>query len=410
MTLPNIRPRITDNPTCNDATLRRALEVLQEQCDAFANNLSVISPLTALWGKATRNWSSSTYDVTVNPCESDGGNVDIDTEHTVVFVNQGIKDPNVVVTQVIMYWFTADGTFATTDGLDEKVGVCRPIAQTGSATQGWAEIDSVNNSLANGGSGNSMESRFPRHTINSFEVGDTGGSASHTHDFQTDLGGDDSGNTGSSIIGFAITNTSVTGVTVGAHDSEDITDCIQDHTKAQVAATLADHTKAQVAQAIGDHPGDDIVAAIDDHDDHAHQITGTQNAAAGSDFSVAVDGDCTGAIEADNCSAAGGAEYQHNAVQDVNVSHSASANDDLAHGPHATNDPLEHNPVAMQTVTHSVTDIGHTHNLTDPGHSHAVTFPAHDHTGSTDAGSSLPPYLYLNWEERIDNSTEVTGT
>lgn len=390
------RPEIIADPTCSQQTLHEALHNLQWQINQIYGNVNVDLALTGLWGKATMNWSTSGY-VDVNPCDDSAGtNPDTGTTHRVYFTGDG--DPNVVTDEVIPYQAMEDGTYRCLKVNDDELGTVREAHNTLSR-QGWALADGTANSVGNGGTGINRVGKYAKG--HGTTAGNTGGAATHSHTITVDSGGAISQSTGSSTIGFAITNSALTSITVDAHTSSDVASMLNDHSKQDVADALANHTQADIVAAIADHTDGDIIGAIADHDSHDHNASGAVEAdtnADGTTATVVGDGDTT--------------DFENQALSHAesgqDVAHGQGGSE-VSHGPHATNDALDHTGVAMQSLTHTVNDSGHTHNLTDPGHTHTMTVSAHTHTASSSTESSEPPYVTVLYYERIDNSEEFVN-
>lgn len=333
---------------------------------------------------------------------------------------------------------------------------------------GWRLMDGVENAIGNGGTGFSFTAsanRFPRATTEQEDVGLAGGESQVTVEAHeavdvvaciadhaaknTDSGGAISGSTGSagshahagSSVGAdgGHDHAGQTGDS-GAHSHGGETGSAGDHGHTVNADIDGAHTHTVTISGAGAHDHDLTAAASSgttgsgqanlNDPGHTHTIpaTGIFNLADGDyttqEFALHyTNSAATGITDQGHTHSIGSHTHTVTAGDDGGHSHSATVSGTGAHFHHITVSDASahvHTITAEEDHHHSIGSVtDHTHQLsiaTDGAHTHGVTVSAHVHGitlythAATDAYLShepidiIPPYLYVMFIERVDNS------
>lgn len=363
------------------------------------------SPVGAMqWMSAATNWHDGTgasapyYCVDMYRCDNvEADNIDTSRTYRVRFAwdtygaGENPDAPNVEFTQALPVFQMPDGSYWTHAGKSAALGVTvdsnRDLSIGGGTAPGWGLANGSANSDANGGTGIDESGRFARMAASDPNIGDQGGSSSHTHDFTTDLATTGITATFATADALAAISASVSAAAIVA--------TIQSITSTAIAQLLEDHTKQEVVDCIEDHAVDHSL--IPDH-------TTNEVAACIADHTPTTDSMDNGATPVVTAIDA------HSGTADTNDLDHGTGTQTLAHEPHSQNDDLEHTGVT--DATYSLLAVG----AATAAVSFAVVASSvavaiaegsgHQHGGTTDAASTLPPYTDKQRWERLNNSHE----
>jgi hypothetical protein len=354
-------------------------------------------------------------------------------------------DPNVIGGVNLLAAQDSDSNWTClSDYMDDKIGTVKMWVKTkAEIPSGWKLMDGIENVVPNGGTGISFlvgdgyDFGFPRFTNNDLAIGTSGGAETTTigvHDTAdvaaaiADHGATTTavvlGHTHTAMSGGGHNHTGSSASSDGAHSHTGTTgsDGVHDHTGLTTSSGSHSHGGATGSDGTGSTGSTSISATASAEtvgiNDPGHQhglgyitIEVTENGTAVGDGNTSTDPNTTGiTAQSHSHTISDVSGHTHTGPSHTHTISTFAAHDHQIYSQAAHTHTISNHLAHTHTIT-VASESGHTHTTdTQGGHSHAT--PALGHSGVSgthhdlahDTIDILPPYLFLMFIERVNNS------